>query len=81
MPREIWGVNDQQTFDSLQGPTAKYQTLFGELKTPIVRLHQGDLVWKLTNQTKRDWDEAKVKAAVEALLADLAAAGIEAVRA
>ncbi len=59
MAPDMWGVNDQASFaDS----SAKYQTLFSALGAPLVRLHQGDFVAKLTDPAKRDWDEAKVKA-------------------
>lgn len=58
----LWGINEQEVLRPERARDAKYQQLLGDLKTPLIRIHQGDLVEQWTNLQTRDWDAAKIKA-------------------
>lgn len=60
---ELWGINEQQILDPKNAGDAVYQKLLGELKPPLLRIHQADLVSQWTNEKNQDWDVEKIQAA------------------
>ncbi|BCM91955.1 hypothetical protein IAD21_03833 [Abditibacteriota bacterium] len=61
VPPMLWGINEQQVLSSEGSSDPVYQKLLGELKTPLIRVHQADFTEALTNAELRDWDVPKLK--------------------
>jgi xylan 1,4-beta-xylosidase len=66
MPAMVWGINEQQVLYPKGAADATYQQLLGDLRSPLIRIHQADMAQQWTDEKTRDWDVAKIKQAVTA---------------
>lgn len=66
MPAATWGINENEILDPKKASDTAYQKLLGGLKTPLIRIHQGDLMNAWTDAKTRDWDVTKIRKAFAA---------------
>ena len=62
VPALMWGINENEISKPTDAASPKFQNALGELKTPLIRIHNADLVNRWTSAQTRDWDVEKIKA-------------------
>lgn len=62
----LWGWNDYEVTDPQKANDPVYQKLLADLQPPLVRIHHGGFSDSWTRAQTKTWDEAKIKAGLEA---------------